>query len=202
MLVVLMVLLMTTATATFAIHSTSIEIRAAGHSRQALQAEYLAEGGAYAALSYVDVLKANGSLAQYFRTNVAAGRAVGVGEMAFDQSTNALIIEMSHFEGGAGVNAPPVETEVARTPSFGPRSAYEPSFRAQGTDLYQISRAIAGRDLSGRGSHFYRMTLTSRGSMNVPSERAATAATERAYHETAMRARALTEVGPFWIGGH
>jgi hypothetical protein len=202
MLVVLMVLLMTTATATFAIHSTSIEIRAAGHSRQALQAEYLAEGGAYAALSYVDVLKANGSLAQYFRTDVASGVAIGAGEMAMDQSTNLLRVDMDDFTTGAGVNAPPVETEAARTPSFGPYSAYAPSFRADGTDLYQISRAIAGRDLSGRGSQFYRMTLTSRGSMNVPSELAATAVGQRAYHETVMRARALTEVGPFWIGGH
>lgn len=201
MLVVLMVLLMTTATATFAIHSTSMEIRAAGFARQAVQAEYLAEGGAYAGVSYLDVLKADGSLVQYMRTSVAAGVASSPSEATVDRTTNLLRITMRDFNDAPSVNSPPVETEAARTPSLGPHNTYEPTFTVDGTDLYQISRDDAGRDLTGRGSHYYRVTLTSLGQMAPPSDYRVAGET-RSYNEVAMRARAITEVGPFWIGGH
>lgn len=203
MLVVLMVLLMTTATATMAIHATSMEIRAAGHSRQALQAEYLAEGGAYAALSYIDVLKANGALVQYLRTNVGAGVASAPTETTIDRTTNLFRVQMRDFTptSSAGVRAFPVETRAANVPSMGPRNAYQPDFVVDGTDLYQMARDDAGRDLTGRGAQYFRMTLTSRATMAPPSDFRASDDT-RSFNEIAMRARTMTEVGPFWMGGH
>src|SRR5690606_8313768 len=85
MLVVLMVLLMTTAMATFAIHATSMELRGAGHARQAVQAEHLAEGATYAGVSYIDRLGALGSLTQYLRTTVAAGTLTAPNEATMDR---------------------------------------------------------------------------------------------------------------------
>lgn len=207
MLIVLMVLLMTTATATFAIHSTSTEIRAAGHARQAVQAEYLAQGGAYAGVGYVEVLKANGALTQYLQTDVAAGTASSPDEATVGVASNMLRIPMSHFDDFAGVQGPPVELEHARTPSLGPRNAYQPDFMVDGTDLYEVAREEAGRDLTGRGARYFRMTLTSRGQMAPPGDYRETGADgtpveDRSYNEVAMRARAITEVGPFWLGGH
>lgn len=199
MLIVLIILLMTTATATFAVHATSVEIRAAGHVRQAVQAEHLAEGGAYAAVSYLDVLKANGSLAQYLRTDVAANVASSPDEATVDRQTNLLRIRMEDFANAPGVNSPPLETEGA--PSLGPSSAYVPDFMVDGTDLHQLSRDAAGRDLTGRGASYYRVTLTSRASMAPLNDYRATG-DARSYNEVAMRARAFTEVGPFWLGGH
>ncbi len=201
MLIVLMVLTMTTATATFAMHSTSVEMRAAGHARQAMQAEYLAEGGTYAAIGYVEHLGAGGSLVQYLRTSVDANQASSPTEATVDQETNLLRIEMNDLAPALGTNGPAVETEVLRTPSFGPQNAYQPSFLVDGTDVYQLSRDTAGHDLSGRGARFYRMSLTSRGQMSLPTDFRATG-DDRDFHETAMRARALVEVGPYFIAGH
>jgi hypothetical protein len=208
MLMVLIVLLMTTATATFAIHSTSTEIRAAGHARQAAQAEYLAQGGAYAGVGYVEILKANGALTQYLRTDVAANTASSPDEARVDRTTNILRIPRTHFESFAGAQAPPVELEPSRTPSLGPRNAYEPDFMVDGTDLYEVAREEAGRDLTGRGARYFRMTLTSRGQLAPragdyrETDADGTPVDDRSYNEVAMRARAITEVGPFWLGGH
>jgi hypothetical protein len=203
MLIVLMVLLMTTATATFAIHSTSTEIRAAGHTRQAVQAEYLAQAGAYAGVGYVEVLKANGALTQYLQTDVAANTASSADEATIDQTTNMLRIPMTDFDGFVGAQAPPVELDAARTPSLGPHNAYQPDFVVDGTDLYEVAREEAGRDLTGRGARYFRMTLTSRAQMAPRNDyRESADLRERSYNEVAMRARAITEVGPFWLGGH
>jgi hypothetical protein len=203
MLVVLMVLLMTTATATMAIHATSMEIRSAGHSRQALQAEYLAEGSTYAALSYLEVLRANGALVQYLRTTVAAGVSTGPGEVTMDYGTNLFRIRMQDFTptSAAGVRGLPVETRATAVPSMGPRNAYQPDFEIGGTDLYQLARDDAGRDLTGRGAQYFRMTLTSRATMAPPGDYRA-ADDSRSFNEVAMRARTIAEVGPYWIGGH
>src|SRR5690606_8006451 len=179
------------------------EIRAAGHARQAVQAEYVAQGGAYAAVSYLDVLKAQGSLRQYLETNVAGDQALSPEDRALGYVSNALRIPMDDFAGFMGVYAPPLETEPARTPSLGPRNAYQPDFMVTGSDLYQIAREEAGRDLTGRGASYYRVSLTSRGTMAPEGDyRESADERERSYHEVTMRARAMTEVGPFWIRGH
>lgn len=197
MLVVLLVLLMTTATATFAIHSTSIEIRAAGHTRQAGQAEHLAEGAAYAGVSYLDRLGAAGSIVQFLRTRVGRDVASSPSEATIDRETNLLRIRMQDFNTAPGVTGLPLESAS----SFGPHNSHVPDFFVDGTDLYQISRDVAGTDLTGRGARFYRVTLTSLGQMAPPGDYRAADDT-RSYNEVASRARAVTEVGPFWMGGH
>lgn len=194
MLIVLMVLLMTTATATFAMHSTSIEIRASGHARQAMQAEHLAIGGAYAGLGYADWLTPQGVVDQYNRTTIAANVKPSPREESVATATNRLRIPMSDFQ--LAVVEPPIEIEAAHTPSFGPRSAYVPNFVVDGSDLHLVTRDVAGRDLTGRGTNQLRITLTSHGWM-APRD-----APEGTYHEVAMRARAITEAGPVWPGGH
>jgi hypothetical protein len=203
MLVVMMVLLMTTATATVAIHTTTMEIRSAGQVRQAVQAEYLAESGSYGALGYMDMVGAHGVLVQYSQTSVAGGTAAAPTETTMDRATNLLRIQMSDLTPGVAgnVTSPVVENRTGRVPSVGPRNAYQPNFVVDGTDLYQISRDEAGRDLTGRGAQYFRMTLTSRATMAPPSDYRATGDV-RDYNEIASRARTLTEVGPYWIGGH
>lgn len=199
MLVVLLVLLMTTATATFAIHSTSTEIRAAGHARQAAQAEYIAQGGAYAAISYLDVVNPMAVVAQHLATPVRPDDVLMPEDVAVGLQTNVLRIPMQDFLGMA--HAPPLETEAVHTPSLGPRNAYQPDFLVTGTDLHQVAREEAGRDLTGRGANYYRVTLTSRGQM-LPRSDFHEAGDPRSYNEVAMRARAMTEAGPFWAQGH
>jgi len=60
MLVTMLVLMMVTATGVFAVHSTSYEIRASGHSRQLMRTQYIAENGLGATLAWVDQYQASG----------------------------------------------------------------------------------------------------------------------------------------------
>lgn len=197
MLIVLMVLLMTSATASFAIHSTTMEMRSAGHSRQAMQASYVAEGGAYASLAYVDAMGAQAAFVQYSRTRVALDTPYAPGSATLGRETNLLRITMEDFVGSPGVEAPPLETELAAHPSLGARSAYVPSFSVDGTDLYRSYRQVAGRDQSGRDPmNYVRLNMTARGRMAPPGDYRSTG-DERDYHETAMNARAMAEMGPF-----
>jgi hypothetical protein len=83
------------------------------------------------------------------------------------------------------------------TPSLGLHSAYAPSFSVDGTDLYRTYRQVAGRDQSGRNPMTYvRLNMTSRGRMAPPSDYRSSG-DARDYHETAVNARAMAEMGPF-----
>lgn len=198
MLIVLMVLLMTSATASFAIHSTTMEMRSAGYSRQAMQAGYVAEGGAYASLAYVDAMGAQAAFVQYSRTRVPANTPYAPGAPTFDRETNLLRVTMDDFAIAPGVEEPPLETEVAASPSLGARSVYQPSFMVAGTDLYQTFRQVAGRDQSGRDPMSYvRLNMTARGTMAPPGDYRSPSDPDRDFHETAMNARAMAEMGPF-----
>ena len=197
MLIVLMVLLMTSATASFAIHSTTMEMRSAGYSRQAMQAGYVAEGGAYASLAYVDAMGAQAAFIQYSRTRVPSTTPYAPGAPSFNRETNLLRITMDDFTTAPGVQEVPLETDTAAGPSLGARSAYAPSFQVDGTDLYRTYRQVAGRDQGGNDPmNYVRLNMTARGRMAPPSDYTASG-DDRSYHETAMYARAMAEMGPF-----
>ena len=197
MLVVLMVLIMTTATATFAIHSTTMEMRSAGYARSSMQTMYVAEGGAYAALGYVDAIGARAAFTQYSRTSVSAGTSLAPSHATLDRETNLLRIEMTDFDSGFDVSAPPLERDALRTPSLGPRNHMVPTFTVDGTDLYRNHRRSAGRDQSGRNPMmFARINFTSRGRTAPPADFTRTG-DPRSYHEAAVNARAMAEMGPF-----
>jgi len=185
------------ATATFAIHSTVMELRSAGYQRQALQTSYLAEGGTYAALAYIDVMGPQAAFVQYSRTQVASSVAVAPGSASLGRTTNVLRVEMDDFVGSAGVSAPPLERDIARQPSLGPHGAAVPTFTVDGTDLYRSYRQVAGRDGTGRNPMTYvRLNLTSRGRMAPPGDYVASG-DPRSWHESSANARAYTEMGPF-----
>jgi len=197
MLVVLMVLLMTTATATFAIHATTMEMRSAGYSRTAMQTQYVAEGGAYAALGYVDAIGASAAFTQYSRTRVSALTSLAPSHATLNRETNVLRIEMTDFDGGFDVAAPPIERDVVRTPSLGPRQNMIPNFTVDGTDLYRNQRQQAGRDQAGRNPLAYaRINFTSRG-RTAPATDFTRTGDPRSFHESASNARAMAEMGPF-----
>ena len=72
MLVTLLVLAMVSGTAVFVMHTNSLELRAAGHSRRAMQAEYVSEGSARTALSLVATMGSE-TLLQKFRRDRELG---------------------------------------------------------------------------------------------------------------------------------
>ena len=198
MLMVMMVLLMTTATATFAVHSTMVEIRAAGHMRQALQTEYLAEGGLVGSMEYIDTL---GGQVMYTAMRMPGsvrmiGTRLAPEEPMLDRAVYNFRVNMTDFHGSPGVEAPPVELEPTRTPSLGPHQPYVPRWHVDVNDDYQSFRADPGRRGDGYGvMQYLNVTYTSRGRM-APLDDFRAPDDLRDYHETAANARAWGEVGP------
>ncbi|MCC6874915.1 MAG: hypothetical protein IT378_11470 [Sandaracinaceae bacterium] len=192
----MLVLLMTTATATFAIHSTSVEIRASGHLREAMQTQYVAEGGLLASMELVDSIGAQSMYLSMSRTPSPAGTRLAPEEPAFTTERHNFRVYMTDFASTPGVYSPPIELDAARTPSLGPRGAYQPRFTVDVNDDYQSFQADPGRRSDGYGVMMYlSTTFTARGRMAPPSDYQA-AGDARTYPETASNARAFTEIGP------
>ncbi|MGE0785016.1 MAG: hypothetical protein AB7S26_04955 [Sandaracinaceae bacterium] len=194
MLMVLMVLMMTTATATFAIHATTMEMRAAGHSRTAMQTSYVAEAGLNAGLAYMDVNDRQAVLIQIMRTQVGANVQSAANSATVGRETNLLRIEMDDFTLATNVNSPPIETDPLRTPSLGPRSASVASFTVDGTDPFRSTRARAGTASDGR-FQYLNIALTSRARVAPPGD-TAVGTDPRTFNESAVNARAYAVMGP------
>ncbi|MCA9578065.1 MAG: hypothetical protein R3B40_20165 [Polyangiales bacterium] len=78
MLVVLLVLMMISGVAIFAMHTSSLELRASGHSRRAMQAEYVSEGTAFTAQAAVATMGSE-TLLHKLRRDRELGVSAGVG---------------------------------------------------------------------------------------------------------------------------
>lgn len=190
MLIVMLVLLAATATATFAMHATTYEMRASGYGRQALQTRFVAESGLQGGIAAVDAMSP-ASL-----------------EPAMTRSTPPILVpfEPNLLPGKYGyrmyladfaTTTPPIETDPARTPSLGPYTAYRPQFILDINDSYTFTRPIAGDRADGSGAlRFLAATYTSRGRTPVTGSDYRTAGDTRDYHEGAADARAHVVLGP------
>lgn len=207
MLVVMLVVLMVTATAMFAVYSTTYELRSAGTFRQAMQTQYIAEGGISTGMALVDTMGA-GSIDQAMqRVPTPAGRQFTREEPAYSVSTPHFRVYMADFATLPSVIAQPVETSIAATggSSLGNALAYQPNFIIDIDDAYRPGRAIAGMSVTGDSPVSYRVwTMTSRGRTALPMGQESYAPGELSYasqlqrgsHETAMNARAVVLSGP------
>ena len=195
MLIVLMVLMMTTATATFAIHSTTMEMRSAGYGRVSMQTGYVSEGAVYAGISYVDAIGPQATFIQYSRTTVTPDTPYVPGALSFDRPTNLLRIRQADFSSAAGTYGPPLETTTS--PSLGTRNIYTADFLADGTDVHAYRPREAGREQSGNDPMGYiRINMTSRATMGVAGD-SAISGDDLDRHDTIAHARAMAVVGPF-----
>lgn len=199
MLMVLMVLLMTTATATFAIHSTSMEMRSAGYLRQSMQTAYVAEGGLYAGIAHIDNGRGAEMWQTYQQTSVAGNTVYGPNAVVGGIRRGFYRVTSDAIATRAA--APPLESDPARVPSLGPHMAYTPSFSFEGTDILGANEEVSGHDLSRPSALGYlRGVFTSRAVMAAPSDIRATG-DARDFHETAVSARVVAIVGPLNTGG-
>lgn len=207
MLIVMLVVLMVTATAMFAVYSTTYELRSAGTFRQAMQTQYIAEGGISTGMALIDTMGA-GSIDQAMqRVPVAAGRQFAREEPAYSVSTPHFRVYMADFATLPSVVAPPVEGNTAATggSSLGSYLAYQPTFLIDMDDSYRPGRSIAGMSVTGDSPVSYRVwTMTSRGRTApptgqeyfTPGETALPTQLQRGSHETAMNSRAVVLSGP------
>ncbi len=172
MLIVMLILLMSTATATFAIQSTGLEVRSAGHERQALQTYYVTEAGIEAALAWVDdVSPAVVSHVMASSTppdissnepNLLAGKQ-GYRLVLGDFQT----LDESQDPNGNTVRNPPLNA-IGEDASLG-KVPYTPSFTIDINDNYTFTGALPGFRVDGKSAMKYMVaTYTVRGQTSIP----------------------------------
>jgi len=199
MLVVMLVLLMVTATALVGVHTTAYEVRGAGYSRQALQTDYIGESGAQSALAWVDFY-GPGALLQAMTRSSELNRATG--SQALDLAPFEVPLASNHdayrlygTDLGSAMTTVPLDQT-----SLGQRNAYEPLVLVDIYDAYTYTGAVRGSRSDGRGRlQYLRATYTSRGRTRVRGVGTADidSSTGTYLHESASDARVYGLSGPF-----
>ncbi len=190
MLIVMLVLLMTTATAVFAVHATTFEIRAAGNTRQAMQTHYLAEMGLEASLAKVDHMGPSAILTAMYASTAPRTQDFGEPPMLPDKHGYRLLT--------------PDFVDPASNPVIGVESMggshqpYEPNVVIDLNDDYVYTGAIAGHRSDGYGRlQFMHGTYSAHGRARLATGDVTSSGDTRPYHETAADARAEALSGPF-----
>jgi hypothetical protein len=189
MLVVMLVLLAATATASFAFHATSFEVRAAGNHRMMMQTGYVAEAALVSSIAMAEQM----------------GPALG---MAMEANTILAVYEpfernptdpetYRFYLTDFPVATPPIETSFSAPaePSYGNFNRFRPFFVVDANDKYDAACGIPGMPV---GTMCVYATFTARGRMQLQlggASEAAAAGEYRAYHEGASDARALVLLG-------
>jgi hypothetical protein len=211
MLVVMLLLIIVTATATFAMHATSIELRSTGHSRQRMQTRYVAEA---ALVSSMTMLEQAGPepLAMALERSQAGttARQLGPEEPTMAATQGNHRIDMTDFMSAGGTTATgreglPFETTRGHE-SLGVGMGYEPNFAVDVNDGYRFTGAVAGhRSDGGSMLDYFAATYTARGRTQLPGGvdqysaahgSGTPAHMRRGYHESAVNARAIGISGP------
>lgn len=209
MLIVMLIILMATATAFFAIHATAYEIRASGHVRQAVQTQYIAETGAVGAMSLVDeqgpvaFQKAMRHASEDNRQASGANTPLPLeqfGEPDLAPDMEGYRMTLAEMQNDQGVQP------VDRDDIGGAHQAYAPALYVDVYDKFAWTGNVAGERADGYGRlEYMRATYTSRGRTRVAGGdvKGSLAQDTRDYHEGADDARAHGLSGPYGaqVGG-
>lgn len=207
MIVVMLVLLAATATAAFAVHSTSYELAAAGFAKQAIQSDYAAEAGLHAVFADLN-LNANPAVRA---RNLGQPSANCGSEPILPDSQDPNSSESSAGSVGRLVNLEEIPTGGGVSPLDrdglgGARQTYMPRFFVCIYDQTATAEETPGAALAGGGQasqqQTVRMTITSYSTMqldidgdeiandDVEGSEESFTTWERNYHEVSTGARA------------
>lgn len=215
--VVLMIIMVGTASAVFSAHTVSHEVRGAGFARQQMQTRYAARAGLIGALEWFDIFGPetirNIMLTKGSTEGVLFQCVSGSGcypEPPLANNRRAYRIYPEHFEAllsqDGGVTPGLIEgLPYEAASSFGATSAHAPLVVVDIYDEHIVSKLVPGAAAQG-GSKFKYMgsTLTARGRAQLsavadhvdsPSEDH-----NRQRHETGADMRAYVISGPFITG--
>jgi len=203
MLVVMMILLVVTATATFALHTSVVEVRSAGNGRQRMQTRYVAEAALTSAMAMVET-SGPGTLqiALDRSTSGTTIRSLAPEEPPMAANRGNFRIEITDFSGAPGIDGQPVSVG-AGTESVGPGMAYAPSFVVDVNDSYRFTGVVAGARADGNGSlQYVAATYTARGQtapasdVYSPTLAGLAPTARRGLHQVVTNARSIGISGP------
>lgn len=184
MLIVMLILLMATSTAVFAVHATTSEIRASGHMRRSMQTEYVGETGATAAMAWVDQVNP-ATLVDIIERSSSPDMDPFLGPAYGDRRAHRLY----------GQHLPFDQAVVDKESLGGTKQAYDPLLMIDIYDYVTYAATLPGFRSDGFGRlKFLRATYTSRG-----RTRPVSVGSEYEPHrlESASDARAHGISGPF-----
>lgn len=211
--VVLMIIMVGTASAVFSASTVSYEIRGAGFARQQIQTRYAARAGLIGALEWFDIFGPetvrNLMLTPGSTEGVQYSCASGSGcypEPPLANNRRAYRLYPQHFEAllsqDGGVTPGLLENiPVDAGASFGPTSAHTPVVVVDIYDEHVVSKLAPGAAAQGGTKFKYmRSTLTARGRAQVASDHTETDDQGRQQNEAAADMRAYIVSGPFITG--
>lgn len=189
MLVVMLVLLMTTATAVFAIHSTSSEMRAAGHARHRLQTQSVAETSLHASMAMVDRLGPQAILTAMSTTTPP--------DLTLFQEPPLLPGKYAYRMLGTDFVDSRTQPIFERDMIGGSAQPYDPLVVVDLSDDYVFTGVRAGERSDGYGElRYMHVTFNAHGRTRIPTDYI-TPGDTRPYNEGAADARAHGLSGPF-----
>lgn len=212
--VVLMIVMVGTASAVFAAHTVSHEVRGTGFARQQMQTRYAARGALIGAIEWFDIFgpetvrdilqtkgTSEGKLFEckdgscYPEPPLAGSRRA---YRLYEEHFGALLTQDGGITPGTFENAP-----VDATASFGAGSAYAPAVVIDLYDEHVVSMLPAGAAAQGGTKFKYmRTTMTARGRAQVQGATDGQHSEDRnrRWNETGADMRAYIVSGPFISG--
>jgi hypothetical protein len=217
--VVLMIIMMGTASALFAATTVTHEVRGAGFARQQLQTRYAARAGLIGALEWFDIFgptTVRDIMATRTATDTTQFQCGTLGTGCYPEpplANNRRVYRLypEHFDAlqerddGSGgtdlglLSSLPYETDA----SFGPTSAYTPLVTTDIYDEHVITKLTPGAAAQGGTKFKYmRTTLTARGraQLGIVTDLSDTGDHRRQRNEAAADMRAYIISGPFITG--
>lgn len=209
MLVVMALLLVVTATATLAMHSTSIELRSTGNARQRMQTRYVAEGALVSAMTMIEQSGPEPLSISIERSMTgSAPRFLAPEEPRMAPTTGNHRIYMEELATAPGVVGAPIVSGTGGD-SLGSGMGYVPNFVVDVNDTYRFTGVIPGHRSDGLGTlEYVAATYTARGRTQLPGRVDGYSPAEveldtndrnwtvRGYHESAANSRAIGISGP------
>ncbi|MFW2388987.1 MAG: hypothetical protein ACN4G0_11660 [Polyangiales bacterium] len=205
--VVMMIVMVGTASAVFAAHTVSHEVRGTGFARQQLQTRYAARGALLGALEWFDIfgpetvrniMLSKGSTEGKAFACTAGGTCYP--EPPLPAGRRAYRLYRQHFD--ALVAAGEFERGPIDAPSaFGPMSAHQPAIVIDLYDEHVISKLLPGAAAQGGTKFKYmRTTMTARGRAQTGGDASLADDMGRQWNETGADMRAYVISGPFISG--
>lgn len=211
MLVVMLVLLTTTALAVFAIHTTTTEVRAAGYHRMSAQAQEVGESGVVAAHAWIDIFGPESLQAAMAGSTRIGGAnphrvpqpyepALRLDQEGYRLYPTDFVQLMRTRPGAVDLDAPLMSPRDLG----GTSRLYAPTVVVDVYDSYRFTGVLAGFRSDGHSLlRFLCATYTSRGRLRLTDATGAPVAEvpiegdPQLFHEASSDARARGVSGPF-----
>ena len=204
MFIVMLVLLMGTATAIFAMHTTSYEVRASGFNKRMLQTQNIGESGLTAMMAWTDTVTPQVMRDNWLVTCTAQSQSRDSTSLNLEPFEPEITDPTKHacrqYESNFNAAFPvPIIDSAA---SLGERQGgatgiWRALMMVDAYEDFDSGESVAGEDATGGGGFYYLdITFTARGRTRLTGDTPSGVAGDRDFHEGAADSRVFAITGP------